>query len=342
MLALRFSNGPRSGQSIIVGTGQKLTIGRTDAADYAVVEDSFISSRHFELTCRLDGVGFLRDLQSRNGTYVNGQQVHETQLFHGDVVRAGGCEFRVEMKGVIAEEDNDRVNSRSSPSAHPESSVRPTAIRDEPPAPTRPMPTTHAADQSPIFVQTNRLPSGAAHFTPIQDAPLPMELLRQLSNLTQLSAILSPPVSDYRLQTFSQPLLNWLPRHVSTRISPVILHNSDEFDVLALIEQYWGQDRVVCVLSAAHPDTVVRQLTTTARGQTRPSGIPDTQLIIADWRPSQLMPRLVQSPEIFCKPLFEVITAFIMKDEPKDRWQVIAHPKFETTLAHIGLMCGHP
>lgn len=62
--------------------------------------DREVSKRHAELV-RRDGRILLRDLSSRNGTYVNGRLVREVFLRQGDVVRLGaeGPQIKVDLSG---------------------------------------------------------------------------------------------------------------------------------------------------------------------------------------------------------------------------------------------------
>ena len=59
-------------------------IGRDEAADFTV-DSSRVSRRHVMLD-RQDGAYVLRDLESTNGTYVNGKRVAEVNMSDGDVV----------------------------------------------------------------------------------------------------------------------------------------------------------------------------------------------------------------------------------------------------------------
>jgi pSer/pThr/pTyr-binding forkhead associated (FHA) protein len=69
--------------------GDKLTIGRLVGNDVSLDEAS-VSSRHAEIFT-LDGAAFLRDLESTNGTFLNGEQVTgEHPLNEGDEIYFGG------------------------------------------------------------------------------------------------------------------------------------------------------------------------------------------------------------------------------------------------------------
>jgi hypothetical protein len=66
-----------------------ITIGRVDDNTMVIDDDSFISSHHARLEVRPDGV-WLVDLQSTNGSFVNGQRVsQEKSLRKGDRIQVG-------------------------------------------------------------------------------------------------------------------------------------------------------------------------------------------------------------------------------------------------------------
>jgi hypothetical protein len=71
------------------------TIGR-DVNNAIVVEDQFVSAEHAILTFR-GRAWYIEDLQSTNGTFVNGAPVTEvTPLGYGDVIQVGQVRFRLE------------------------------------------------------------------------------------------------------------------------------------------------------------------------------------------------------------------------------------------------------
>src|SRR4051812_33212405 len=71
--------------------GEFLTIGR-DTTNSITFSDDCISSRHARIERKPDGF-LIRDLRSRNGTYLNGARVFEAQLSDGDRIRLGETEF---------------------------------------------------------------------------------------------------------------------------------------------------------------------------------------------------------------------------------------------------------
>ena len=85
--------GMAGGEAFDVGPG--LMIGRALACDITI-DDSYASGRHARLYDR-DGHVYIEDLNSTNGTYVNGARLHAQQeLRAGDVIRIGDAELRFE------------------------------------------------------------------------------------------------------------------------------------------------------------------------------------------------------------------------------------------------------
>lgn len=73
-----------------------LSIGRSTEADVRI-EDRFASQLHARLYSR-DSMYFVEDLESTNGTYVNGELLdREAPLSDLDQIRIGDTEFRFEL-----------------------------------------------------------------------------------------------------------------------------------------------------------------------------------------------------------------------------------------------------
>ena len=68
-------------------------IGRSSGCQL-VLADHTVSRRHAELFTE-DGRWLLRDLDSSNGTWLNGRRIVEAEVRPGDVLHLGGCRLRV-------------------------------------------------------------------------------------------------------------------------------------------------------------------------------------------------------------------------------------------------------
>jgi response regulator RpfG family c-di-GMP phosphodiesterase len=86
MPRLRLKNGPAKGDSHDIGD-KPLSLGRDSACDIQVL-DKGASRKHAEVF-RIGEMCFIRDLESRNGTYVNETKVDEELLREGDRIQIG-------------------------------------------------------------------------------------------------------------------------------------------------------------------------------------------------------------------------------------------------------------
>jgi hypothetical protein len=90
-----------SSETLEVGTSVQvgpvpLTVGRSEENSLALAGDGFASARHARVDAGRDGI-WLADLESTNGTFVNGERVEgRRRLRDGDIVRIGDTELRLE------------------------------------------------------------------------------------------------------------------------------------------------------------------------------------------------------------------------------------------------------
>ncbi|HLJ50217.1 MAG TPA: FHA domain-containing protein [Bryobacteraceae bacterium] len=98
---LQVTTGPHTGRIIVVQQGMTFRIGRTTKADYAISEDTFLSGAHFCIEWAGDAC-VVRDLNSSNGTYLNGTRMSEGLLQAGDVITAGQSSFTIAYEGVAS------------------------------------------------------------------------------------------------------------------------------------------------------------------------------------------------------------------------------------------------
>ena len=68
------------------------TLGRATGADF-IVDAALVSRVHCRFTVLPDGALEVRDLESTNGTYVNGARIDTAQLTAGDRVQVGRVEL---------------------------------------------------------------------------------------------------------------------------------------------------------------------------------------------------------------------------------------------------------
>src|SRR5436190_6720996 len=73
---------------------ERTTVGRLDDNAFQIPEAS-VSSHHAEIVLRGNDV-VIRDLNSTNGTFINGEKITEAVLKPGQILRLGQIEMRLE------------------------------------------------------------------------------------------------------------------------------------------------------------------------------------------------------------------------------------------------------
>ena len=78
--------------------GAVKTIGRAARADF-IVDRALVSRLHCRLTLSAAGTLLLEDLESTNGTFLNGERVERTPVSPGDLIKVGRVEFVAKPAG---------------------------------------------------------------------------------------------------------------------------------------------------------------------------------------------------------------------------------------------------
>ncbi len=71
--------------------GSRLEFGRLEGPGKVAIDNPSVSSNHAELAITPEGA-LLRDLDSTNGTFINGERIRERLLQDGDLLQFGACE----------------------------------------------------------------------------------------------------------------------------------------------------------------------------------------------------------------------------------------------------------
>jgi hypothetical protein len=102
-VTLEIRSGPSAGRKVSVEPGHSARIGRSALADIVFSNDTHMSGVHYVVECDEKGC-LLRDLDSSNGTLVNGARVSSALLNQGDTVVAGETAFfvKIEVDGAEA------------------------------------------------------------------------------------------------------------------------------------------------------------------------------------------------------------------------------------------------
>jgi len=103
MPQLRVKNGKQTGRVVSLRNVQRLLIGR-EACCGLQITDQGVSREHAEIFSVGEMV-FIRDLESRNGSFVNDAKVTEELLREGDNLRLGNTEIAFESSSKAHEQD---------------------------------------------------------------------------------------------------------------------------------------------------------------------------------------------------------------------------------------------
>ena len=197
--------------------GKPLRIGRTNKADHAFPDDKLMSSLHFAIEYGEKGCRLL-DLNSSNGTFLNGARVKEAALANGDEIRAGNTVFVIRMLP-----DESFLASPAIPEPKPESGAAPNPLLkpqskpEQTPAVVAPTPRLYGGLPSfPARAPQFELPPAA----PQQQTPKPPPLAPRQPRLQDLLA------KDF------QPLYALLDASREPSVLKVILESKEEYQSL--------------------------------------------------------------------------------------------------------------
>lgn len=112
---LEIRSGPNAGTQIPLTPGQPLRIGRTNKAEHAFPNDPRLSGVHCAFECDARGCR-VRDLDSSNGTFLNGARIKEATLANGDEIRAGNT---ILVFRIVAQESRAPLPSQPKPPTPP-------------------------------------------------------------------------------------------------------------------------------------------------------------------------------------------------------------------------------
>jgi pSer/pThr/pTyr-binding forkhead associated (FHA) protein len=117
-ITLKVVEGPHAGQEMACTDRVQITIGRSRECNFSLhgeAEDLMVSRRHCLIDVHPDWVE-IRDLESRNGTYINGARIgfplngqpdgstaFKRRLKGGDRIRIGASIFQVDIRQPLAD-----------------------------------------------------------------------------------------------------------------------------------------------------------------------------------------------------------------------------------------------
>ncbi len=98
MPRLLIRKGDGVGRDHALGAGE-CVVGR-DPGVHFVIEDGLASRRHFRIVAQ-GGLYFVEDLDSTNGTRLNGRRIQRERLGDGDKIQVGSTELQFVQKDLF-------------------------------------------------------------------------------------------------------------------------------------------------------------------------------------------------------------------------------------------------
>ena len=99
MWSLKFLSGPKVGKEILLQTGL-VTLGREEDCEISI-DSPGISKKHAQITVREEDL-VLEDLNSSNGTFIEGRQIKKEKIKEGDRVVLSDVIFEIRKKDSLA------------------------------------------------------------------------------------------------------------------------------------------------------------------------------------------------------------------------------------------------
>jgi pSer/pThr/pTyr-binding forkhead associated (FHA) protein len=169
-------------------TKERYTVGRLPDNDIRI--DNAAVSGHHSLIINILNDSFLEDLNSTNGTYVNGKLIKKHALQHGDVITVGHHQLRyVDDQTQQATEDEFEKTMVIQPSGQMEKQVAKAAraadaVADREAAADRPRPTAAAAAANGAATKPRAKPFAPTTTQEVDEAAAPVLPLAKLQVLS--------------------------------------------------------------------------------------------------------------------------------------------------------------
>lgn len=208
-LSLRFISGKYEGGEFPLEDGKDIIVGRSSELDMVLVEE-MVSRKHAKITVRRGNIT-IEDLGSTNGSFVNGERIHQAELHEGDRILIGTSILKVvsdvattaESRGTLkAVGDRKRTSRhRGGSSSGSDEPPRMTGHLDEVPLPDL-LQLFSTSRKSGVLVLHHEgrvgkvmLDEGRIHFASMEDQPelLPFKVIYRMIDWQTGVFELEPP-----------------------------------------------------------------------------------------------------------------------------------------------------
>lgn len=319
-------SGPHAGLTFWLAN-QEVSVGRRATSDIVLEHDQLLSTRHFRIAA-IGGQVTITDLNSTNGTRVNGQKIHVSELKHGDYVDAGGSTFLVENSEAENPEDT------AADGFDPDESYY--GIKKSLPAQPPALPTSARAVHGLAAVH-EVCPSGLQRISgDVDDETSPGQIANRLLGKENVLWIVDfarlglPVPSELNIQS-SSPFFKSF-RDAAAQL-PLILGPGEIENREPLMEAGWGADALVLVHSNDSKSDFMESLESVIHAQT---GAPATNGICGACWPSILDTLLFADPAGLGRAFLKRVNAVFLEAEAGQQWHLFGQQDFIANLLRLG------
>jgi len=108
-ICLTVKTGPLTGHKYFADTNSPILIGRSEEANIRIAYDDFCSRKHSSIYLEKD-ICYVENLNSTNGTYVNGVKIdNKHRLYNDDIISLGTTDLVVTITDKNITCDNDVI-----------------------------------------------------------------------------------------------------------------------------------------------------------------------------------------------------------------------------------------
>jgi pSer/pThr/pTyr-binding forkhead associated (FHA) protein len=223
---------PQPDPASIIADGQTLplehrllVIGRTEGADL-VFPDATVSSRH-AIIFKVGGKRYVRDLDSRTGTFLNGEKIHQHEIKPGDELRVGEATLKLTKPATTVIEEPLPLEPASAESAEPP------PLEPEPQSPPQPQATAPAvAAQGPAPLELEPEPSPLASAPPASAGDTSILELESILPKSESLAEIPPDAAAEPIAPAAEPVADESP--IPMEPEPTATEPTDDKSILEL------------------------------------------------------------------------------------------------------------
>lgn len=321
-VCLEAVSGPGQGKKVWLRPPQGVVVGRSDQADFVLRRDHELSGRHFAIECDRQRA-WVKDLNSRNGTYLHGARVAQALLADGDRLRAGRSEFVVNVQGGISKAELEQQRAEVVKRAWP---VSPWAKR---PPVLAPLP-------RPCIYERFACCSGLWLYRGAQAIFQPGLLASRLAQLAAPCLVVDPCRWDAPNQLPADLPLLWAENDDASGNVPsprLLCLAPDDPRLQQLVDRGWSRDALIAVYAKGEAEELIDGLQHFAVGLANDPAARHVDRL----NPGMLADYLANSAPEDVEALFGHAAAIFLEAHQGDRWAAFSTRDFDVALQAIGV-----